>query len=69
VLASSEGLELFESVGALRQYKVTRANLLEFVGTTLPLASDLYTHLDAAVHFLCATLVVYTELQNISVFE
>lgn len=44
-------------------------NLLECVGTRLPLAPDLDAHLDAAVHLLSAALVVDTELEDVAVLE
>ena len=40
---------------------------LEFIGCPLPFTSDLDSHLDTAEHILVSALVVYSELQDVSV--
>lgn len=42
-------------------------NLLELVSSSLPLATQLDSHLDATKHVLMATLIVHSELENIAV--
>lgn len=71
VLTASEGLELLHSVRtACQLYSTERISLLELVvSTLLPVAADLDTYLDAAIHLLRAALVVDAELENVAILE